>query len=47
MVFFKKQTSKGLLGKYAKVFSILLLSSTLFACSSTDDEDKSEEPKQS
>lgn len=45
MLFSKKQTSNGLLGKYVKVFAMLLLSSTLFACSSTDDdEDKSNLP---
>lgn len=44
MLFSKKQTSKGLLGKYAKVFTVILLSSTLFACSSTDDEDTSDLP---
>ena len=43
MLFSKKQTSHGLLGKYAKVFSVFLLSSTLFACSSTD-EDTSDLP---
>lgn len=43
MLFSKKQTSHGLLGKYAKVFSVLLLSSTLFSCSSTD-EDTSDLP---
>jgi outer membrane protein assembly factor BamB len=43
MLFSKKQTSNGLLGKYAKVFSVFLLSSTLFACSSTD-EDTSDLP---
>lgn len=40
----KNQTRSGLLGKTFKVFSILLLTSTLFACSSTDDEDTSELP---
>ena len=40
----KYQTRSGLLGKTFKVFSILLLTSTLFACSSTDDEDTSELP---
>ncbi|WP_159821622.1 outer membrane protein assembly factor BamB [Colwellia sp. 20A7] len=43
MLFSKKQTSNALLGKYAKVFSVLLLSSTLFSCSSTD-EDTSDLP---
>jgi outer membrane protein assembly factor BamB len=43
MLFSKKQTSHGLLGKYAKVFSVLLLSSTLLSCSSTD-EDTSDLP---
>tara|TARA_R110001583_G_scaffold79170_3_gene214049 strand:- start:7401 stop:8666 length:1266 start_codon:yes stop_codon:yes gene_type:complete len=49
MLFSKKQTSNDFLGKqvgkYAKVFAVLLLSSTLFACSSTDeDEDTSNLP---
>ena len=45
MLFSKKQTSNGLLSKYVKVFAVCLLSSTLFACSSTDDdEDKSNLP---
>ncbi len=43
MLFSKKQTSNAFLGKqarqYAKVFAVLLFSSTLFACSSTDDEE--------
>ena len=48
MLFSKQQKNNGLLskevGKYAKVFAVLLLSSTLFACSSTDDEDISDLP---
>ena len=53
MLFSNKQTSNALLGeelgkqvsRYAKVFAVLILSSTLFACSSTDeDEDTSDEP---
>jgi len=40
----KKQKNNGLIGKYAKVFTAFLLSSTLFACSSTDDEDLSKLP---
>ena len=43
MLFSTKKTSNAFLdkqlGKYAKVFAVLLLSSTLFACSSTDDEE--------
>ena len=39
----KKQKNKRLLGKYTKVISVLILSSTLFACSSTD-EDTSDLP---
>jgi len=47
MLFSKKHTSNALLGKevgkhagkYIKVFAVLLLSSTLFACSSTDEEE--------
>ena len=39
MLFIKKQTHLGLLGKYAKVFSVFLLAGALFSCSSTDDED--------
>ena len=40
MLFSKKQKNNGLLGKYTKIFSVLLLSSILFACSSTDDEEE-------
>jgi len=47
MLFSKRQTSNTLLGKelgkqvskYTKVFAVLLLSSVLFSCSSTDDEE--------
>lgn len=44
MLFSKKQTRSSLLSKHTKVLALLLLSSTLFACSSTDDEDKSDLP---
>jgi len=43
MLFSKKQTNNASIGKYAgkytKVFAVLILSITLFACSSTDDEE--------
>lgn len=43
MVFFNNQTSQRLLENYKNILAVLLLSSTLFACSSTDeDEDTSD-----
>ena len=39
MLFSKKHTSNRYLSKYTKVFAVILLSSALFACSSTDDEE--------
>jgi len=44
MLFSKQQISNASLGKYTKVFAILLLSSTLFSCSTTDEEDTSDLP---
>lgn len=44
MLFSKKQIGSGLLRQYVKVFSVLLFSFFLHACSSTDDEDISELP---
>lgn len=38
MLFSKKQTDNNLLGKYTKAFAILLLSSALISCSSTDED---------
>lgn len=40
----KNQTHSGLLGKSFKAISVILLTSALFACSSTDDEDTSDLP---
>jgi outer membrane protein assembly factor BamB len=39
MLFSIKKTSNGLGGKFTQVATVLLLSSALFACSSTDDEE--------
>jgi outer membrane protein assembly factor BamB len=48
MLFSKQKTSNAFLskqlGKYTKVFAVLILSSALFSCSSTDEEDTSELP---
>lgn len=48
MLFSKKQINNAFLGKqvgkYTKVFAVFILSSALFACSSTDDEDTSDLP---
>jgi outer membrane protein assembly factor BamB len=43
MLFSKKQNN-GLLSQYAKALTVLLLSTALFACSSTDDDDISNLP---
>lgn len=44
MLFSNKQQNNGFLGKYTKVFALLFLSSALFSCSSTDEEDISDLP---
>ena len=44
MLFHKKQLSNGLFSRYAKIFIMLLLSSVLLSCSSTDDEDINDLP---
>lgn len=45
MLFSNKHINSGLLRKYTKVFAVILLSSAVFACSSTDDdEDTSDLP---
>jgi outer membrane protein assembly factor BamB len=42
MVLFKKQANKSFLTNYKKTLAVLLLSSALFSCSSTDEEDASQ-----
>lgn len=44
MLFYHKQKNHGLLVKYTKMLAVLLLSGTLFSCSSTDEEDTSDLP---
>ena len=39
MLFSNKQKKNGLLRSYSKVFAVIVLSSALFACSSTDDDE--------
>jgi outer membrane protein assembly factor BamB len=41
MVLFNKRASKRFITNYKNILAVLLLSSTLFSCSSTDDEDPS------
>jgi len=41
MVLFKKQASRSFLANYKKTLAVLFLSSALFSCSSTDEEDVS------
>ena len=39
-----KKLARGLLKQYSKIFAVLFISSALFSCSSTDDEDTSNLP---